>query len=170
MSTPAPFPLPIVIVQHIGARFAAGLVRWLDEVTDHRVVLCDEARMPEPGLVYVAPDGVHLRQVSGGALVPVEGPPRNFQQPAIDELFESAARVSGERVLAFLLTGMGSDGTDGMLELRRAGAMTVAQAPETCTIDSMPTSAINEQAAAAVLTPDQIAGLLTEHARSLGAA
>jgi chemotaxis response regulator CheB len=48
--------------------------------------------------------------------------------------------------------------------------MTVAQAPETCTIDSMPTSAINEQAAAAVLTPDQIAGLLTEHARSLGAA
>jgi two-component system chemotaxis response regulator CheB len=112
--------------------------------------------------VYLAPDDRHLRLVSAREAASVEGPRRSFQRPSVDELFESVAECVGGDATGVLLTGMGSDGADGLLELRRAGAETIAQAPETCAVDGMPRAAIARHAAIWVLTPAQVSGALAQ--------
>jgi chemotaxis response regulator CheB len=91
----------------------------------------------------------------------------NYQRPSIDVFFESVARELGSRSAAVLLTGMGSDGAVGLASLRAAGALTIAQSPETCAIDSMPSSAIKRKAVALVLGPEAIAAELANLERNI---
>lgn len=160
-----PFPLPVVVVQHITPGFVGGFAAWLNESSGHRVEIVSETRPLEPGVVYVAGDGVHtvLRSrreigVSGEA-------PRGFHRPSVDVLFESAAQRLGGGCAAALLTGMGADGARGLLELRNAGAFTIAQDPATCVVEGMPGKAIGLRAAARVLAPDQIPAALRKRMR-----
>lgn len=157
---PAPLPVPVVVIQHVMPGFSRGLVDWLSAVTGHPVKLCEQPTRMAPGHLYFAPDRRHLHLTDPGALAPHDAPPRRFQRPSVDELFDSAVGHRPESTLALVLTGMGDDGAAGLLALRRAGARTVAQRPSTCVADSMPSRAIEQGAAGEVLDPAGIVRLL----------
>ncbi|HKY34299.1 MAG TPA: chemotaxis protein CheB [Polyangiaceae bacterium] len=154
---PAEFPLPVVVVQHMTTGFGESYSQWLAAETERKVVyVCDRATLA-PSTVFVADDNRHLQVVKGRLLVCSDEAAINFQRPSIDLFFSSVARELGARAVAILLTGMGSDGADGLFALREAGALTIAQSPETCAVDSMPNSAIRQDAVALVLRPGAIA-------------
>jgi two-component system, chemotaxis family, protein-glutamate methylesterase/glutaminase len=153
----SPFPFPIVIVQHISVGFCHGLAKWLSETTGHSVEVCEQNTDLSPGKVYFAPDDRHLVLQSTKTLTLSSKPARMHQRPAIDELFESVASVFGKSAMGILLTGMGSDGAKGLVALHKAGAMTIAQQPESCTVASMPQSAIALNATDLILHPNEIA-------------
>lgn len=166
---PKPYPVPIAVSQHVLEGLADSLAWWLEKRTGHPSVVCNRAMTLEPGTVYFAPPEAHLHLRDATTLAPVEGPERRFQKSSIDELFESAARVLGPRLTAIQLTGMGKDGADGLLEVRRRGGVTVAQRPDTCVVDSMPATAIEMGAAQMICGPDEIkAHLLTIARRASG--
>ncbi len=156
---PAPFPAPIVIVQHIEAGFGAGFADWLSS-TGHTVELVRTPGRARAGRVFIAPDDAHLRISRDDLLALVRGAPRGFQRPSIDELFESIALVRGKGTFAALLTGMGEDGAAGLLALAQRGAETAAQAPGSCIVASMPEAAIRRGAARFVLDPEGLARAL----------
>jgi two-component system chemotaxis response regulator CheB len=89
-----------------------------------------------------------------------DGPKVCYQRPSVDVLFRSVAREAGGHATGVLLTGMGADGAAGLLEMRRAGAETIAQNEETCVVFGMPREAIRMGAAQHVLPLDEIAGAL----------
>jgi two-component system chemotaxis response regulator CheB len=149
----APFDVPIAIVQHIAEGFEHGTAAWLAKATGHHVVVCDHEVELEPGIVVLAPASAHLVVLDKHRVGRRPGPARNFQMPSVDELFESAARVFGARTAALILTGMGHDGREGLVALRKAGARTIAQDPESCVVESMPASAIAARAIELVVAP-----------------
>jgi two-component system, chemotaxis family, protein-glutamate methylesterase/glutaminase len=158
---PRPFPVPIVIVQHIADGFAETLAEWLGHATGHDMRVCNEPRCLEPGVVYLAPGRSHVRVTSARALALVDEPPRHYQKPSIDVLFESVAASSfGPVTVGVLLTGMGRDGAAGLARLAAGGAVAIVQSPESCVIDSMPQSALAMGVAAAELDPAAIARTL----------
>lgn len=160
---PRPFPLPIALVHHMTAGFGRGFATWLGETTGHRVVVVERAVTLEPGVVYQAHDACHLHFTSATTLGPSDEPPVRHQRPSIDTLFLSAARLVRSPTAAVLLTGMGSDGAEGLLALRRAGAVTMVQEPSTCVVDSMPSEAIRLGAAGRALPPVEIAAALSQY-------
>ncbi len=159
-AVPAPLPVPVLVVQHIIRGFAEGLAKWLEQTTGHEVLVCRTSQPLVAGKVYVAPDDAHLVLSASDVAGPSSGGPRRFQLPSIDELFESVAHRRGSDTMGVLLSGMGEDGARGLLELRLAGALTVAQDPSTCVVDSMPSAAIRMGAAGRVLRPSAIARLV----------
>lgn len=159
---PPTLPVPIVVVQHMANGFGHGFATWLGETTGQTVIVCDRELSLSGGVVFVAPDDAHLTLSDRRTLVPRRGAPRCHLQSSVDELFESVARVSARSTLAVLLTGMGSDGCTGLMALRNAGALTVAQEPSTCVVDGMPRSAIERGAAEKILTPAEIREVLAE--------
>jgi two-component system chemotaxis response regulator CheB len=138
---PAGVPVPIVVVQHIGPGFDAALAAWLDETTPLPVRLAADGQPLVPGEVLVAPAGRHLRLA--GALVELStGPPVGGHRPSATELFASVGQGLGPRGLGVILTGMGSDGAAGLVELRRAGGRVLAQDEASCVVPGMPAAAM----------------------------
>jgi two-component system, chemotaxis family, protein-glutamate methylesterase/glutaminase len=134
-------PVPILVVQHISPGFDAALATWLDETTPLSVRLAADGQPLAPGEVLVAPAGIHLA-LSGGARVTLRpGPRLGGHRPSATELFASVARVLGPRGVGVILTGMGSDGAAGLLELRRAGGRVLAQDEASCVVPGMPAAA-----------------------------
>lgn len=167
---PAEFPLPILVVIHIGAPFGVALAEWLDTLSPVRVVTAaDGQSLPQVGQarVMLAPPDRHL-MVHGDRLWTTADPERHFCRPSVDVLFESLARQLGSSTIACLLTGMGRDGAEGLLAIRRAGGMTLAQDEETSVVFGMPQEAIRLRAAASVLPLDRIAPCLVSLAESQG--
>src|SRR5205085_11026310 len=117
--------------------------------------------------VVMAPPGLHL-VVQLGKLRLSSGPERNSCRPSVDVLFESLAQELGDQTTACLLTGMGRDGAAGLLALRRAGALTLAQDEATAVVFGMPKEAIQIGAAKQILALDQIAPTLAAIAREAG--
>lgn len=157
---PNPFPLPVAIVQHMTAGFNREFVRWLADNTGRRAVMVEEPVYLEPGVVYLAADDQHLIFTSRFEVAPSSSGERRFQRPSIDVLFESAAKNFGGQVAAVLLTGMGSDGVEGMATLKGLGAFTLAQVPESCAVDSMPRGAIERGVVDLIADPEGIAAAL----------
>lgn len=141
---PASFPAPVAICQHITQGFVGQWAERLDPLCWLRV---KEAENGEPfvrGNVYIAPVGFQMRfrKDGRGAKVRLEPDTADSQfVPSIDELLSSGAEAFGGRALGVVLTGLGSDGAKGLLALRRAGAYTIAEKPETAVARSMPESA-----------------------------
>lgn len=163
---PAGFPVPILLVIHIGDLFSAGFAEWLDGQTTLRVRYArDGESLPALGQagVVMAPPGFHL-VVQRGKLKLTCDRERNSCRPSVDVLFESLAQELGGQTLACLLTGMGRDGAAGLLALRRAGALTIAQDEASSVVFGMPKEAIQMGAADRVLGLDQIAPALVEAA------
>jgi two-component system chemotaxis response regulator CheB len=166
---PAPFPLPVVIVQHIAAGFLEGLCHWLAESTGHPVAIAVNGATPEPGTFYFAPDDSHLGFDSKGRFVLSSAPPENGLRPSAAHLFRSAAAMFGAKAVGVILTGMGRDGADELKLMRDAGSITIAQDQESSVVHGMPGEAIALGAARHVLAPDEIAALLTSLARQSAA-
>ena len=157
---PANFGAGIAIVQHIEERFDKGYAEWLQGECELTVRLARQDDVLTPGLVLVAPGGRHL--VFGeGRLILADDPPVGNQKPSVDRLFETAAARHGERLAAVLLTGMGADGADGLVKVREAGGLTIAQDEATSLIFGMPKAGIERGGALRVLgLPDIPAALL----------
>lgn len=164
---PANFPIPILLVIHIGAAFSAAFAEWLDGLSPFRVRYAkDGEKIPalgESGMV-MAPPGLHLVVQRGKLRLTCE-PERNSCRPSVDVLFESLAKELGCQTAACLLTGMGRDGAAGLLALRHSGALTIAQNEASSVVFGMPREAIQMGAADQVLALNQIAPALAEVAR-----
>lgn len=155
----------VVIVQHMPAEFTGAFATRLD--SDPKIALevaeCKNMEAVKPGRVLVVPGNVHgvLRRSGGGFRVElVDGPPVNRHKPSVDVLFRSVAQTAGPHAAAAILTGMGDDGAEGLLEMRQAGALTIAQDEATSTVFGMPREAIKRGAARIVLPLDRIASAL----------
>ena len=164
---PGNFPIPILLVIHIGTPFSAAFAEWLDGLSPFRVRYAkDGEQIPargESGMV-MAPPGLHL-VVQRGKFRLTSEPERNSCRPSVDVLFESLAKELGGQTVACLLTGMGRDGAAGLLALRHSGALTIAQDETSSVVFGMPREAIQMGAADRVLPLDQIATALTHVAR-----
>jgi len=154
---PATTPVPILVVQHITPGFDAALATWLDETTPLPVHLAVDGQALRPGEVVIAPAGTHLG-LSGAARVELgRGPPVDGHRPSATHLFTSVARVFGPRALGVILTGMGSDGAAGLLELRRAGGTALAQDEASCVVAGMPGAAVAADAVDQVVPLGELA-------------
>lgn len=155
----------VVIVQHMPAEFTGAFAARLD--ADPKIAMevseCKNMEAVKPGRVLIIPGNVHgvLRRSGGGFRVElVDGPPVNRHKPSVDVLFRSVAQAAGPHSAGAILTGMGDDGADGLLEMRQAGALTIAQDEATSTVFGMPREAIKRGAARIVLPLDRIASAL----------
>jgi two-component system chemotaxis response regulator CheB len=160
---PAGFPLPILLVIHLSEAFADSFSEWLDTQSALRVAYVKDGQvLPQRGTsgVFLAPPGKHL-VVQAGKLHLTRDPERHSCRPSVDTLFESVAREYGSASAACLLTGMGRDGAKGLLAIRAAGGVTIAQDEASSVVFGMPREAIALNAAAHVLPIGQIAGALT---------
>jgi two-component system chemotaxis response regulator CheB len=149
---PAPYAMPLLVVVHIGAPFATAFAEWLDGQSPHHVVTAHggEALASLAGRVVLPPPDRHLA-VKGGHVVVSSVAPRHSCRPSVDVLFDSLAAYHEDRIAACLLTGMGRDGARGLLAIRRAGGVTIAQDEATSIIYGMPREAALLDAAERIL-------------------
>ena len=134
----------VLVVQHMPVGFTRSLAERLDARSALRVREAVEGDLVVPGTVLVAPAGKHmkLRHRGRDARVWLDEEPRSaLHRPSIDVLMASVAKVYGERSVGVILTGMGSDGVEGMRAIRSAGGLTLAESEETCVIYGMPKAA-----------------------------
>jgi two-component system chemotaxis response regulator CheB len=162
---PAQTP-PIVIAQHIPAGFSAAFAERLNKVCAIEVREARDGDAAKTGLALVAPGNRHMRvrnTASSGWVVQLDdGPKVCYQRPSVDVLFQSVAEQAGRNAAGAILTGMGSDGADGLLAMRRAGANTMAQDEATCVVFGMPREAIIRGGAAQTLPLARIARALLD--------
>jgi two-component system chemotaxis response regulator CheB len=143
----------IVITQHIPAGFSRAFATRLNQMCAFEVKEAEDGDELRPGRALVAPGDLHmlLRRCPEGYRVAVKTGPRVcYQRPSVDVMFSSVAELAGNRAVGVLLTGMGSDGAQGLLKMRQAGAQTIAQDEATCIVFGMPREAILAGAAGRV--------------------
>ena len=155
---------PVLITQHMPPTFTTILAEHLARASGRPAREPEDGEPILAGNVYVAPGGRHLRvaRENGTAVAKIDnGPPVNFCKPAVDPLFASAAKVWGGWNLAVILTGMGSDGTQGAAEIVTAGGSVLAQDEASSVVWGMPGSAAHAGLCSAVLPLDRIAAKIT---------
>jgi two-component system chemotaxis response regulator CheB len=153
----------IAVVQHMPEAYTAAFARRLNELCRIEVKEAVQGDRLVPGRALIAPGNHHLAVRRSGALYFAEvmdGPPVSRHRPSVDVLFRSAAQAAGPNAVGVLLTGMGDDGAQGLLELREGGAHTIAQDEASCVVFGMPKEAIALGAAAEVLPLGRIAGVV----------
>ncbi|MGC4053392.1 MAG: chemotaxis response regulator protein-glutamate methylesterase [Paludibaculum sp.] len=166
-SLPAAMP-PIVVTQHIPPVFSAAFAERLNRVCALEVREAKGGELLSPGTAWIAPGDRHLLLEKAGAGWRIrldDGPKVCYQRPSVDVMFKSVSSSLGSAALGVLMTGMGSDGADGLLAMRRAGAETVAQDEASCVVFGMPREAIRVGAAAQVLSLDAIAPMVLKKSR-----
>lgn len=152
----------IVVVQHMPPTFTGAFASRLDS-NPKIAVRVSEAKHHDPilpGRALVIPGDTHglIRRTGAGYRVElVEGPPVCRHRPSVEVLFRSAAQAAGPHAAGVIMTGMGDDGAGGLLEMREAGSLTVAQNEATCVVFGMPREAIRRGAAKFVTPLDRIA-------------
>lgn len=162
---PAHFPLGIVIVQHLPAGFTELLAQHLHQICAIEVREAKDGETIRPGTALIAPGGRHLRVVREGDryLVSLDEKtgPVSGHRPTVDVLFASVAEATAGHAAAILLTGSGSDGTEGMGRLKEQGAVTIAQSPDSCICPDMPKSSIARGYAQAIVRAEALAAAIT---------
>ena len=149
-----------VVVQHMPELFTAGFAERLNQICQVDVKEARDGDRVRPGLVLIAPGNRHTVIVRNGAQYAVkvmDGPLVSRHRPSVDVLFRSVAQSVGANAVGVLMTGMGDDGAEGLLEMKRAGAATIAQDESTCVVFGMPRAAIDRGAVDEVLPLPRIA-------------
>ena len=155
---------PVLITQHMPPTFTAVLAEHLARVSKFPVREATDGEEVNAGAIYLAPGGKHMKveRRDGTAVIAIDdGPMVNFCKPAVDPLFASAAQVWGNKVLALVLTGMGSDGLAGAKEIVAAGGYVIAQDEETSVVWGMPGQVTTAGLCSAVLPLPEIGGRIT---------
>jgi two-component system chemotaxis response regulator CheB len=158
----------IVIVQHMPELFTRAFANRLDRLCNITVKEAESNDTVIRGRALIAPGNHHMLLKRSGARYYVDiknGPLVCRHRPSVDVLFRSAARYAGQNAVGVILTGMGDDGANGMLEMKQAGAVTIAQDEATCVVFGMPKEAIKRSAVSKVLPLDAVAGAILAHAR-----
>jgi two-component system chemotaxis response regulator CheB len=161
---PKPFPVPILLVQHISQGFEEGFARWLEDSTGHPTRMIVGSTRLVPGL-WLAPGGNHLVLGPRGRME-LAARSGEIHCPSGDRLFESMAANAGVRGLGVLLTGMGNDGAKGLKALKASGGTTVIQSESSCLIWGMPKEAKAVDAHTYELPPEEISRVLMEAGRN----
>ncbi len=161
---PENFPVPLLLVQHIAPNFSKSFVEWLDQAGPLKVKLALNGEKVLPGYVYVGPDQFHMRVDRSGRISLTQDKPENGLRPSVSYLFRSVAEVYGNRALGILLTGMGRDGAEELVLMKKKGATTIAQDKESSVVHGMPGEAIKLGGASLVLPPEKIAHMLVAFA------
>jgi two-component system chemotaxis response regulator CheB len=167
---PADFALPILLVLHINEPFGVAFADWLDAQTGRRVAHAIDGQDVREiaGRVAMAPGHSHL-VVRNGKLHLTKDEERHSCRPSVDVLFESLAREYGAHSAGCLLTGMGRDGAQGLLDIRKAGGLTIAQDESTSVIYGMPREAVLLGAAQHVLRIEEIGPAIASLTRDIAA-
>lgn len=150
----------IVIVQHMPEKFTKSFADRLNETCKISVKEAEDGDTVINGRALIAPGNFHMLLKRSGAKYYVEvkeGPLVNRHRPAVDVLFRSTARFAGKNAIGIIMTGMGDDGAKGLLEMKDAGAKTIAQDENSCVVFGMPKEAIKLGAANKILPLDEIA-------------
>jgi two-component system chemotaxis response regulator CheB len=163
---PADFPVPILCVQHISEGFLDGMITWLKGHCALDVRIARAGEVPAAGTVYFAGLGTHLL-MEDGKIALSQDPPVHGHRPSVSLLFKSVAASFGKAAIAVLLTGMGSDGADGLKSVQDAGGVTVAQNEESSVVFGMPGQAVKLGAVRHVLGLEEIPNFLIESCRNL---
>lgn len=168
--TSLPDGLPgICIVQHIPPFFSKAFADRLNTVCAFEVREAAQNDVVQPGLALIAPGDFHMMVVwknNRYEVVLNQSPPLHHTRPSVDVLFNSVAACAGSKAIAVLLTGMGSDGANGMQKLKAAGAVTFAQNEETCVVYGMPRAAVELGVVDHVLALDKIPSALVRSVQS----
>ncbi|MGZ3745916.1 MAG: protein-glutamate methylesterase/protein-glutamine glutaminase [Pseudobdellovibrionaceae bacterium] len=149
-----------LVVQHMPPGFTKSFAEGLNKMFPFEVKEAQEGDQVVPGRVLIAPGNFHMELYRSGAYYHVklhQLPPLHSVRPAADYLMKSVAKYVGKNACGVVLTGMGKDGAEGLLEMKKSGAYTVAQNEETCIVYGMPQAAVNLGAADKVLPLDKIA-------------
>ncbi len=159
---PASFAIPIIVVQHRSRDERTLLEEVLQQKCQVKIKQADEKETIQPGTVYFAPPDYHLLIENDGSFSLSCDPPVNYSRPSIDVLFETAADVYQQRLLAIILTGANKDGAYGIKKIATMGGTTIAQALETADYPEMPKSAIKTGYVQQVLGPEAIGQFLLD--------
>jgi two-component system chemotaxis response regulator CheB len=163
---PRNLPVPVLIVQHMPGSFTRPFAERLNSICQVQVKEAEHGETARPGVVYIAPGGQHLlyrwRGLAGSVELSME-PADSLHRPSVDVLFNSVAEQFPRQVLAMILTGMGSDGTRGMVALKGKGAHTIAEAEESCVVYGMPRAAFERGCVDQVAPLQDMAGILRKH-------
>ncbi|NMC59133.1 MAG: chemotaxis response regulator protein-glutamate methylesterase [Candidatus Methanofastidiosa archaeon] len=149
----------IVIVQHMPENFTKSFANRLDDLCKITVKEAENGDSVIRGRALIAPGNKHMLLRRSGAKYYVEvkdGPLVNRHRPSVDVLFRSTARYAGRNAIGVILTGMGADGAQGLLEMKNAGAKTIAQDEKTCVVFGMPKEAIKINAVDKILPLEDI--------------
>jgi len=163
---PADFPVPVAIVLHMPIGYTEAYAKRLDDASALTVVEAREGENIRPGVVFVAPAGRHLTFARDSSRVvrtrldvsPLDTPHR----PSVDVLFQSAADVYGDRVLALVMTGMGDDGCQGAAWIKARGGCVLTEAEETCVVYGMPRSVVEAGLSDASVPLDRLTEAIVE--------
>jgi two-component system chemotaxis response regulator CheB len=156
---------PTLITQHMPERFTAAFANRLNRECPMAVCEAANNQRVEPGHVYIAPGAHHLELVRDGtgfACRLHDAPPVSGHRPSVDVLFRSGAKAAGAKAIGVILTGMGKDGAEGLLELRKSGAATVGQDEATSLIYGMPRAAYENGAVERQCPLHEVAGAIVE--------
>ncbi|WP_395841321.1 chemotaxis protein CheB [Archangium violaceum] len=148
---PVEFPVPLVLVQHIGAR-PSFLTNILERRTRLAVRWVEQGLRPRPRTLYIAPPDRHVELSDRRTFLLSSGPKVHHTRPAADPLLCSVARVYAHRALGVVLTGMGRDGAEGARAIRRAGGVVLVQDESSCAAFGMP-GAVRDQGDAHFVLP-----------------
>jgi two-component system chemotaxis response regulator CheB len=138
---PGDFPVPILIVQHMPASFLTSFAQRLHSLCAIEVHEARDKEAVRSATAYLCPAGLHMRVQKGSPQVSISldtNPADALHIPSADVLMDSVAKVYGSRAMGVILTGMGSDGSQGMKAIHAAGGLTIGQDEATCTVYGMP--------------------------------
>jgi two-component system, chemotaxis family, response regulator WspF len=153
---PATFPGAILVAQHVGEEFTASMAQWLQDHSKLKIVVAKSGEIPKAGTVYIASTSDHMILGREGAIRYTRDPAEYPYRPSVDTLFESLVNAAVAPCLGVLLTGIGADGAKGLLRLRQAGWVTIAQDQASSVVYGMPQAAVKLGAAAHILPVSEI--------------
>jgi two-component system chemotaxis response regulator CheB len=156
---------PVIIVQHMPERFVHFFAQRLNSYFDFEVKVAEEGDILTPNTVFIAPGGIHtIIKNKAGELTVIfqDTEPVHRVKPAVDLMFESIADAARERVIGIILTGMGKDGAEGLLKIKKNGGYTVAQNEDSCVVFGMPKEAVRLGAVDISADIEDIARIISE--------
>ncbi|WP_082087900.1 protein-glutamate methylesterase/protein-glutamine glutaminase [Domibacillus indicus] len=164
---PRALPAPVVVVQHMPPGFTKSLSERLNTLSEIHVKEGEDGEILQKGTVYIAPGGKHLRLKKAGTSTVIaldESAPEGGHRPAANTTFRSAAEIQGLEKVAVVMTGMGSDGAEGLVKLKETGSVkAIAEAKETCVVYGMPKAAVATHLVDDVVPVDEIASAIVKH-------
>jgi two-component system chemotaxis response regulator CheB len=155
---PADMP-PILVVQHMPQYFTKSFAERLDSLCKLKVKEAEDGELLTPGKALIAQGNKHMILKRSGASYYVEirdGEMIYHQRPSVEVLFSSVARFAGANAVGIILTGMGKDGAEGLLEMKKAGAYTIGQDEKSCVVYGMPKEAVSIGAVMKVVSLEKI--------------
>jgi two-component system, chemotaxis family, protein-glutamate methylesterase/glutaminase len=156
----------IIIVQHMPVSTTGRLAKRLGQLTSNTVIIPEDGEWIFQGIVFVARGDLHLTLEKNEIIHINKTEKVNFVRPSIDVSMLSIQHDVRDSILGIILSGMGSDGAEGLAHLKDIGAVTAVQDPFTCTIRSMPEAALKTEKVDYVFTPEQLKGLILKFSES----